>query len=117
MVKTAISERRKISFSKQKKKIKNDVFLKLNDFEGISKEHIPNDYLSDTKNLGNAIVECLESNDPQGVMEIIEMHLHAINKSELSENKKIHRQTLYSAFKHKNPTIKTLAKIMHDYSK
>jgi DNA-binding phage protein len=87
--------------------------LCLEDFEGIGKEHIPSEYLTDTKNVGNAILECLENNDPEGVMEVISIYLEAVNKTRLSENRDLHRQTLYSALKHRNPTIKTLAKLMH----
>jgi DNA-binding phage protein len=109
------STRRKTLLRGPKKKPKDDVSLCLEDFEGI-KEHNPSDYLTNPENLGKAIVECLENNDPEGVMEVIAIHLEAINKTKLSESNKLHRQTLYSALRHRNPTIKTLAKIMHEFA-
>jgi len=70
-------------------------------------------YLTNSENIGKAIVECLENNDPEGVMEVIAIYLEAVNKTKLTDTHGIHRQTIYSALKHRNPTIKTLAKIMH----
>ncbi len=116
MGRTAIFGRRKISLPKPKKRQKNEISLCLEDFEGIGKEHNPSDYLTNPENLGKAIVECLENNDPEGVMEVIAIHLEAVNKTKLSGGGKLHRQTLYSALKHRNPTIKTLAKIVYEFS-
>ena len=92
---------------------KKEVVLRLEDFEGLGKEHTPSEYLTDPKNVGNAILECLENNDPEGVMEVIAIYLEAVNKSKLSQENAVHRQTIYSALRHKNPTVKTLAKIIH----
>jgi DNA-binding phage protein len=112
MGKIMTSARRKIVFKKPKKTQKKELSLNLEDFEGIGKEHNPSEYLSNPDNIGRAILECLENNDPQGVMEVIAIYLEKVNKSKLSEGK-LHRQTVYSALKHKNPTIKTLARLMH----
>lgn len=95
---------------------KKESILKLEDFEGIGKEHNPSNYLTNTENIGKAILECLENNDPAGVMEVITTYLEATNKAKLSTDHKLHRQTLYSALRHRNPTIKTLAKLMHSYT-
>lgn len=113
MGKMLTSVRRKKVSKKPRKVQKNESSLHLEDFEGVGKEHDPSEYLTDQNNLGKAIVECLENNDPEGVMEVIAIHLEAVNKSKLSKNNELHRQTLYSALKGRNPTIKTLAKIMH----
>lgn len=108
------SGRRKASLRKPRKSQKeND--LSLEDFEGASKEHDPSEYLTNPDNLGRAIVECLENNDPEAVMEVIAIHLEAVNKSKISSSK-LHRQTIYSALKHRNPTIKTLSKIMYEFT-
>ena len=114
MGKMVTSTRRRTLLSKPKKEIGEKESLRLEDFEEIGREHNPSTYLTDSENLGKAIVECLENNDPEGVMEVISIHLEAINKTKLSKDNQLHRQTLYSALKHRNPTIKTLAKIMHD---
>ncbi len=95
---------------------KKEVTLRLEDFDGIKKEHNPSEYLTNTDNIGKAIVECLENNDPEGVMEIISIYLEALNKSKISQVNALHRQTMYSALKHRNPTVKTLAKLMSSYA-
>ncbi len=70
-------------------------------------------YLLDESLIANAIWECLRDNDPKGVIEIIEAHLEAKNKSKLSRDHKIPRTTYYHAIRSKNPTLSTLAKIIH----
>ena len=73
----------------------------------------PTEELRDIKLIGAAIMECLIANDPAGVMEVIESHLEAINKSKFLKDAGIPRSTMYKLLKMKNPTIKTLAKIIH----
>lgn len=63
--------------------------------------------------IGSAIMQCLIENDPEGVMEIIEDHLYALNKSKFLKEADVPRSTMYQLLKRKNPTIKTLAKIMY----
>lgn len=116
MGKIVISAKRKVVSKKLKAASKNEI-LCLEDFEGIGKEHNPLNYLTNPKNLGVAIVECLENNDPEGVMEVISIYLEAVNKTKFSQTNELHRQTLYSALKHRNPTIKTLAKLMHNFKR
>lgn len=77
------------------------------------KEHDPTEYLTNPDNIGRGIMECLSNNDPEGVMEIIEMYLDSLNIAKMRRENDIPHSTLYSALKHHNPTIKTLAKIMH----
>lgn len=72
----------------------------------------PTKKLGDIKLIGTAIMECLINNDPKGVMEAIETHLEAINKSEFIKEAGIPRSTMYKILKTQNPTIKTLAKIV-----
>jgi DNA-binding phage protein len=90
--------------------------LTLEDFEGIGTAHNPSKYLKNPDNIGRAILECLENNDPEGVMEVISIYLEAVNKTKLSKSNHLHRQTVYSALRHRNPTVKTLAKFMHSYA-
>ncbi len=47
-------------------------------------------------------------------MEIIVIYLDALNKAKLRKQTDLPKSTMYSALKHGNPTIKTLAKIMYD---
>jgi DNA-binding phage protein len=69
--------------------------------------------LLDPDLIGSAIMQCLIENDPEGVMEIIEDHLYALNKSKFLRDADVPRSTMYQLLKRKNPTIKTLAKIMY----
>src|ERR1700733_12205536 len=69
--------------------------------------------LIDPQQTALAILECLQNNDPEGVMEMITIYLDALNKVHLTQKARLPKSTMYSALKHRNPTIKTLAKIMH----
>ena len=62
--------------------------------------------------LGKAIAECLMNNDPEGVLEVINIFIDLLNKSQVAKNAGMHRSTLYRALKG-NPTIKTIAKVLH----
>jgi probable addiction module antidote protein len=73
----------------------------------------PKKYLLDDKLISTAVWECLKENDPIGVIEILEAHLRAKNKSKLAREHNLSRTTLYHAFKSKNPTLQTLAKLVH----
>lgn len=76
-------------------------------------EFSPTQELLDKNFMGKAIMECLINNDPEGVVEIIEMYLDTVNKVQSIRNVKLSRSTLYHTLRGKNPTLKTLAKIMH----
>lgn len=58
-------------------------------------------------------MQCLIENDPEGILEIVENHLYALNKTPFLKNAKIPRSTMYNFLRRKNPTIKTLAKLIH----
>lgn len=77
------------------------------------KDYDPMKNLLDTKKMGAAIMECLIDGDTEGVLEIIEEYLYAVNKTQFLKDAKIPRSTAYNVFKRRNPTIKTLAKLMH----
>lgn len=69
--------------------------------------------LIDERQISTAVFECLLNNDPEGAMEMIEIYLEAINKAKMRRKTRLSKSTMYSALKHRNPTIKTLAKIMY----
>jgi len=69
--------------------------------------------LLDPNLIGSAIMQCLIQNDPEGVMDIIEDHLYALNKSKFLGEADVPRSTMYQLLKRKNPTIKTLAKVVY----
>jgi len=87
--------------------------LDLDKVKGISRVD-PLKELTNPQSTALAILECLQNNDPEGAMEMIAIYLDAINKTRLRKKTKLPKSTMYSALKHRNPTIKTLAKIMHD---
>lgn len=62
--------------------------------------------------IARAIFECLRDNDPEGVMEMISIYVNALNKLQAAKNSDLSRSTLYHSLKQKNPTIKTLAKLV-----
>jgi DNA-binding phage protein len=112
MAKTTISNRRKKSLKstrnmRHKLKLKKDVPVT---------ECSATERLLDEKFIAQAIWECLKNNDPQGVVEIIETHLEVVNKVKAAQATDLSRATMYHALKSKNPTIKTLAKMINCFS-
>jgi DNA-binding phage protein len=107
MVRAKISpEQKKSSKAAQKPGLKAKVGLKkLN----------PSKQLTDKKFIGAAILECLNNNDPEGVMEMISIYINALkrSKSQFLACADLPRTTAYHSLRNKNPTIKTLAKWMH----
>ena len=100
----------KIKTSKKLKRSLED--LSKNPHSGIKRSN-SREYLLNEDNIGRGILECLNNNDPDGVIEIIYMYLHALNKSRFVQQSEVPRSTIYTALKSKNPTLKTLAKLMH----
>lgn len=68
--------------------------ISIEDFEGV-KPYNSVKRLLDKKFVGAAILECLSNNDPEGVMETIEMYLTVLNKTRLAKANQIPRSTLY----------------------
>ena len=73
----------------------------------------PTAALLDEERIGRAIWECLKNNDSEGVIEVIQIHLEAHNKTQLAKKVHLPKTTLYHSFRSKNPTIRTLAKLVH----
>lgn len=90
--------------SKTKKQLRIKKSAKVKKFD-------PDKYLS-ADFIGAAIMECLLNNDPEGIVELLTIYLEEHNKVKLLKEANVPRSTIYQAFKHKNPTIKTLAKIV-----
>ena len=82
-------------------------------FKKRPREYDPMKDLLDEQLIAKAVWECLRENDPDGVIEILEAHLRAKNKSKLAKEHDLPRTTIYHAFKSKNPTLHTLAKLVH----
>ncbi len=90
--------------------MKNKLRLKKN---APVKEVSATERLLDERFIAQAIWECLKNNDPKGVIEIIEIHLEVVNKVKAAQATDLSRATMYHALKGKNPTIKTLAKLVN----
>jgi DNA-binding phage protein len=76
-------------------------------------KHNPFKTLLDEKLIAQAFWECLKENDPEGAMEIINAHLKALNKVQFAKESEVPRSTVYNCMKSKNPTLKTVAKLIH----
>lgn len=76
------------------------------------RSYSPTEELSDENFIGKAILECLKNNDPEGVMEVLSIYLKTVNKVKSAQQANVARSTLYHSIKNKNPTIKTLAKLV-----
>lgn len=76
-------------------------------------EYSPTEEFLDEHFIADAIWDCLKNDNPEGVVEIIEAHLATVNKQKLAKKACLPRSTLYNTLKNKNPTIRTLAKMVH----
>ena len=84
----------------------------------VNKQYItrwnPEKIFSDSSKVGAALLQCLIDNDTQTYIEILESYLR-MNKLQVAQKAKMSRSTVQLAFsKTGNPTLKTLAKIVHE---
>lgn len=104
MVKTKTSSAQKKSTKKApKSKLKKAI------------KHIPyspTQELLDEKFISRAIWECLKNDDSNGVIEVINAYLEAASKVAVCQKMSLARSTLYHSLKAKNPTLKTLTKLV-----
>lgn len=101
----------KVKTSRRQKKYSGDSkMINLNQ-PGLT-EHDPTKTLLDEDLIARAIWSCLKNNDPEGVIEMIAAHNYAKNITAAAKENDLPRTTLYHAFKGKNPTVKTLAKMV-----
>jgi DNA-binding phage protein len=101
----------KIKTSKKPKKFsKNIVKIKPN---APIIEYSPLEEVLNSDLVAKAILDALKNGDHEGVMEAISTYLYTVNIAKTAKAANLSRSTLYHNLKHKNPTIKTLAKIVH----
>jgi DNA-binding phage protein len=86
--------------------------MKLKKNTGV-RESNPREELLNEELIGRAVWECLKEGDSEGVIEVIRAYLEAVNKTEVARKSSMARSTMYHTLKGKNPTIKTLAKLVH----
>lgn len=75
--------------------------------------HDPLKTLTDENLVARAFWECLRDNDPEGAAEIIAIHVTALNKSRLAREENVSRPATSQSLRNKNPTLKTVAKLIH----
>lgn len=76
-------------------------------------ESNPREELLDEELIGRAIWECLKNGDAEGIVEVVRIYISALNKTRLAKKSEMARSTMYHTLKNRNPTIRTLAKIVH----
>ena len=76
------------------------------------RESNPTEEILDEDLISRAIWECFKEGDSEGVVEIFEIYLHAANKTRIAKEASVARSTVYG-LKGGNPTVKTLAKLVH----
>lgn len=96
---------------KQKKSSESILKIKLKKNTGV-KSYNPTEEILKGDLIAKAILECLRNNDPEGVMEVISIYINTLNRAKAAKQASLSRSTLYNSLKYKNPTIKTLAKII-----
>src|SRR3990167_7491572 len=74
----------------------------------------PQEFFKDDKVIAQALLRCLMDNDTEAFMEILDYYL-CVNRTQIAEGAKLPRSTVSLAFSKKgNPTLKTIAKIVHE---
>lgn len=105
--------------SAKQRKFSTDTFpqmrrtkMKLKKGTGLRQSN-PREELLDEELIGRAIWEYLKNGDSEGVIEVIRIYLEAVNKTQIAKENDMARSTMYHTLKSKNPTVKTLAKLVH----
>lgn len=60
----------------------------------------------------DALWECLQADDAAGAIEVLEIYLEAVGKEAACREAALPRSTFYHSLRGKNPTLKTLAKLV-----
>lgn len=78
------------------------------------KQHHPKKSLKNLDKVGTSLLESLIENDTEAFIEILDSYLQ-VNRSQVAKKAHIARSTIQQALSRKgNPTLKTLAKIVHE---
>ncbi len=80
----------------------------------VLQKHRPDRFFKDFDKVGAALFECLVENDTQAFIEILDGYLQ-VNKAQAAKKGEMSRSTVQNALsKNGNPTLKTIARIVHD---
>ncbi len=78
------------------------------------KHHHPEKSFRNIVKVGAALLESLMANDTEAFIEILDGYLH-VNRTNVAKKAKMARSTVQQALsRNGNPTLKTLAKIVHE---
>lgn len=76
--------------------------------------HRSDRFFKDFNKVGSALLESLVENDTEAFIEILDVYLE-VNRAKVAKRAKISRSTVQHALSKKgNPTLKTIAKIVHE---
>ena len=77
-------------------------------------KHHPDLFFKDFDKVGAALLESLIQNDTEAFIEILDAYLK-VNRAQVAKKAKMSRSTVQHALSKKgNPTLKTLARIVHE---
>jgi DNA-binding phage protein len=104
---------RKKTSKKQKFSLDDMPITKVTNREGVSRSSAKDAFM-DSEKVGAALLECLIDNDTETFIEILDSYLR-VNRLQVAQKANISRSTVQQALsKDGNPTLKTLAKIVHE---
>ncbi len=87
--------------------------LKVNKKAKLQK-HAPDRFFKDFDKVGTALLESLIQNDTEAFIEILDAYLQ-VNRVQVAKKAKMSRSTIQQALSKKgNPTLKTIARIVHE---
>lgn len=76
-------------------------------------QHKPSDFFQSHEKVAEALLRSLEENDAGAFLEILDAYLR-VNRTKVAKATKMSRTTIQNALsKNGNPTIRTIAKIVH----
>jgi len=78
-----------------------------------SSKHKPSDFFKEHDKVAQALLQSLEDNDAGAFLEILDAYLR-VNRTKTARETNLSRTTVQQALSNKgNPTIRTIAKIVH----
>ena len=95
-------KRSSVQISKSKMKLRKNTGIK---------EINPTEELLNEELISHALWECLKEGDDEGFKEVILAYVEACKKAQTAKKASVSRSTVYNL--KTNPTIKTVAKVVH----
>jgi len=78
------------------------------------KKHDPKSFFKDFDKVGTALLESLIQNDTEAFIEILDAYLK-VNRTKIAKKNNLSRSTVQQALSKKgNPTLRTIARIVHE---